>query len=81
MAKFFINLGLFVFLIFSSWLTVLYFDMLIYKIEKPTFKNLDTEGFAFLGVLIIAFVVIDFFIVRRFFRSIVKEVKLVKKEL
>jgi hypothetical protein len=81
MNRFITNLGLFVFLIISVGLIIFYFDLLYEKIKKPTFKNLDTEGFLIFGVLIGLFVVADFFIIKRFVKGFKREVEAVKKEV
>jgi hypothetical protein len=63
------NLGLMLFLAFSGILTFLYGAALYEKIAKPTFKNLRTSEFAILGVIILGFLIMDYFIVRRFLRK------------
>jgi len=39
------------------------------KIARPGYKNLSYSDYAWLGLVMLAFVVADFFILRRFIRS------------
>jgi hypothetical protein len=80
MKRFVINLGLFVFLVFSSMLVALYFSALYDKIVTPQFRNLDAARFIWIGFIVVAFIVIDLLILRRFVRGIREEIKAVKKE-
>lgn len=75
MGKFIANLGLFAFLILSVLIFYLYFGMLLEKIYRPQFKNLDAQGFVVLSIPIIGLIVTDFFIVRRFWKWIIKEIR------
>jgi hypothetical protein len=73
MRKFFINLGLSVFLILSVLICCLYFGLLLEKISQPQLKNLDTEGFVISAFPIIGLLVADFFIARRLWRSVINK--------
>lgn len=70
MAKFLINVGLFLFFTFSALLIIIYFGLLYDKITRPTFKNMDTEGFLWFGLLMGLFIIADIFILKRFIRSL-----------
>lgn len=67
-----INVGLFFFFTFSLLVIFSYSILLYEKIKKPTFKNLDIEGFLWFGLLIGIFIVIDFFVIKRFIKSLKK---------
>jgi len=81
MGKFILNLGLLIFLIFSVVIVYLYFGLLWEKIYKPNYKNLSIAGFVIVAFPILGMLVADFFIVRRLWRSIVNEIRAVKKEI
>jgi hypothetical protein len=70
MTKFLTNVGLFLFFTFSTLLIIIYFGLLYEKITRPTFKNMDTEGFLWFGLLMGLFITADIFILRRFIRSL-----------
>jgi hypothetical protein len=81
MGKIIINLGLFAFLILSVLVFYLYFGMLLEKICRPHFKNLGAEGFLIPGVPIIGLLSVDFFIVKRLWKSFVHEVHAGKRQI
>ena len=72
MGKLFVNVGLFLFVVFSILLCILYFGLLYDKITRPTFKNMNAEGFQWGGLLVGIFLVVDIFILRSFLRRLKK---------
>ena len=81
MIKVLTNIGLFVFLVVTVLLLIGYVDLLHDKITRPSFKNLDTETFVWLGFLIAVFITADYFILRRFFERLVKRGTANQREL
>ena len=67
------NLGLIAFLLISFLLIVVYFDALYEKISRPTIKNLRTDEFVWLGILVTAAVIADLLIMRRFIDALGKK--------
>jgi hypothetical protein len=65
-----ILLGMLIFLGFSSLLIYVFIDLLIDKIQRPNFKNLDYSTFTWFGVVIIIFIGLDFLILRRFIKML-----------
>jgi hypothetical protein len=63
------RLGLVIFLCFTALLIPLYIWALSDKIAHPGYKNLPYSDYTWLGLVMLAFAVADFFIVRRFIRS------------
>ena len=72
MTKFLANVGLFLFFTFSTFFIIIYFWFLYDKISRPTFKNMDTNDFILFGVVVVALMTADFFILRRFIRGLKK---------
>ena len=72
MTKLVVNVGLFLFFTFTALFTVIYFWFLYEKIKRPTFKNMDTNDFILFGVIVVAMMTVDFFILRRFIRGLKK---------
>lgn len=72
MTKLIINVGLLVSFIFSILFGILYFGLLYDKITKPNFKNIGTEGFLWLGLLMGLFITADFFILIRLLKRLKK---------
>ena len=72
MTKFIVNVGLFLFFTFTTFFTIIYFWFLYDKIKRPTFKNMDAHDFILFGAIVIAFMTVDFFILRRFIRGLKK---------
>lgn len=66
------KLGLVIFLCFTGFLIALYIWALSDKIAHPGFKNLSYEGYTWVGLVMLTFAVADFFILRRFVRSLKK---------
>jgi len=66
------RLGLVFFLCFTALLITLYIWALSDKIARPGYKNLPYSDYAWLGLVMLAFAVADFFILRRFVRSVKK---------
>lgn len=64
-----VRLGLVIFLCITTLLIPLYMGALSDKIARPGYKNLSYSDYAWLGLVMLAFVVADFFILRRFIRS------------
>ena len=81
MGKFAINFWLFLFLILSLFVVFIYFAALLEKIYRPHIKNHDSEGFVLVAFPIAGILVGDYFIVRRLLRSVVTELRAVKKEM
>jgi hypothetical protein len=70
MTRILINIGLFIFFVFSILIVAIYFGLLYDKITRPDFKNMDTEGFMWFALLVIPLMIADFFILRRFVRTL-----------
>ncbi|AYB30453.1 hypothetical protein D4L85_07605 [Chryseolinea soli] len=64
--------GLVIFLCFTGLLITLYIGLLSDKIAHPGYKNLSYSGYAWVGLVMLTFAVADFFILRRFIRSLKK---------
>jgi hypothetical protein len=64
-----INLGLLLFLGFSFFVVFAYCVVLYEKITRPTFKNLSTGDFRTLGLVVLAILIADYFIIKRFLKS------------
>lgn len=73
MTKFLINVGLFFFFTFSALIIIIYGGLLYEQIQRPTFKNLDTEGFIGYGLLVGFFIIADYFILRRVIKDFRKK--------
>lgn len=67
-----INFGLVIFLVLSLLIALAYFAALYDKISDPQFKNLRTGEFIFLGAVVSALLIADYFIVKRFIKLIRK---------
>lgn len=63
------NAGLIIFLVISIFLMVVYVAALVDKILRPQFKNLPMEDYTWLGLIMMVFLVIDIFIIKRLFRG------------
>jgi hypothetical protein len=63
-----INVGLALFLIWTSLLVFSYFALLADKIVKPQYKNMTGEQTIYFGLLAIVFIALDVLIIRRFIR-------------
>ncbi|KOP37980.1 hypothetical protein DBB36_04550 [Flavobacterium sp. WLB] len=50
-------------------LTTAFYTTLKKKIEKPNFKNLDTTGFIFFGIIVLSLIFISFKIVSAYFKK------------
>ena len=61
-----INIGLAGFLLFTGLLLVAYIGLLFEKLVHPNFKNMNNKEALYLGLSAILFLILDFFIVRRF---------------
>ncbi len=61
-----VNIGLFIFLIITGFFIIVYFELLYDKIIRPTFKNMNSTETFFFGLLIGLFIIIDYFILKRF---------------
>jgi hypothetical protein len=70
--RFLANLGLAAFLIYTGVLVILYFVLLWDKLVTPQFKNINNKEALAFGLLAIALMIVDFFIIRRFIRLIRK---------
>ena len=70
--KLLVNLSLIAFFLISAMLVAIYFDALYDKIARPTFKNLDTNQFVWLGFAVTAAIFIDFFILKKFVDALKK---------
>lgn len=66
MIKTLINFGLFLFICFSALLIYIYISLLIEKIQRPTFKNLDSESFIWIGGVMLIFIIVDILILKHF---------------
>lgn len=64
-----INFGLFIFFAFSLLVTFGYFVALYEKIKQPNIRNLRSEDFLLLGMIVIAFLIADFFIIKRLIKK------------
>lgn len=64
-----INFGLFIFFAFSLLVTFGYFVALYEKIKQPNIKNLRSEDSLLLGMIVIAFLIADFFIIKRLIKK------------
>lgn len=69
----FARFGLFLFFAFTALLIPLYIWALSDKIANPGYKNLSYSDYAWLGLVMLAFAVADFFILRRFMRGSTKK--------
>jgi hypothetical protein len=67
-----INVGLAGILIWTSLLVFIYFRLLWDKIVRPQYKNMNDKEVIQFGLLALAFIVVDIFIVRRFIRLVRK---------
>lgn len=65
-----VNTGLFIFLLITGFFIIVYFELLYDKIVRPTFKNMNSTEAFFFGLLIGVFIIIDYFILRRFVKQI-----------
>ncbi len=72
MIKVLTNIGLFVFFVITALVVIVYLGLLFDKITRPSFKNLDTESFVWFGFLVVMFITADYFILRRFYKGLVK---------
>ncbi|SHH97590.1 hypothetical protein SAMN04488109_6400 [Chryseolinea serpens] len=66
------KLGLVIFFCFTGLLITLYIWALSNKIAHPGYKNLSYEGYTWVGLVMLTFAAADFFILRRFIRSLKK---------
>lgn len=73
MTKFLVNVGLFLFFIFSSLLVIIYVGLLYDKITRPTFKNMNDGEVIWFGLLALVLATFDFLIIRRFIRGGLKK--------
>jgi hypothetical protein len=64
-----VNIGLILFVIWTSLLIAMYPILLYDKITKPQFKNMNSTDVWQFGLLAIALGAIDFFIIRHLIRS------------
>jgi hypothetical protein len=60
------NTGLIIFLIVSGLFILLYAIAFVDKVRYPQFKNLPMSDYAWLGLIAIVLVIIDYFIIKRF---------------
>ncbi len=60
-----VNFGLTIFLCLTILIAFAYFFALYDKISRPNFKNLSYEDYGMIGVLIVIFLICDFFILKR----------------
>jgi len=72
MIRFVINIGLFLFFIFSSLLVVIYVGLLYEKITRPTFKNMNSSEVMWFGLLALVLTILDYLVIRRFIRGLKK---------
>ncbi|HEY5750547.1 MAG TPA: hypothetical protein VIU12_31010 [Chryseolinea sp.] len=63
------RLGLVIFLGFTALLIFFYVEALSDKIAHPGYKNLPYSDYTWLGLVMLAFAIADFFILRSFIRS------------
>lgn len=73
--KLLVNLCLIAFFLISSMLVAIYFDALYDKIARPTFPNLGTNQFVWLGFAVTAAIFVDYFIMKRFIDAITRKGK------
>ena len=66
--KFLVNLGLTAFLILTSLLVIIYVGLLLDKITRPHYKNMNWEQARYFGLLALVFATLDILIVRRFIK-------------
>lgn len=59
-----------IFLLYTGILIVAYFGMLYQKIDRPDFKNLNFEGFFFLGLLAIFLIFLDYLLIKWLYKSL-----------
>jgi polyferredoxin len=64
-----INLGLLFFLGFSFFVMYAYSVALYEKIKRPSFKNLSNETFMIFGLVVLTFMIVDYFIIKRFLKG------------
>ena len=69
MKNFIIALVLIPFFFLSVILPYFYVEALRLKIQNPDSKNLDTEGFVWLGIVLTVFLILDVFIIRLFIKK------------
>ena len=72
MARFLINVGLFFFFVFSSWLVTIYLGFLYDKITRPTFKNMNDREVIWFGLFALVLTILDILIIRRFIQAFKK---------
>ena len=66
--KYIVNFILGVFVVISGFLMIYYLLLILEKINRPQFKNLNEEQFVWYGIFILTLLIIDFFIIRRWNR-------------
>jgi Co/Zn/Cd efflux system component len=72
MTRAIINVGLFLFFVFSLLLVIIYGFALYEKITRPAFKNMNDRELIWFGLLALVFAILDFLILRRFVRTLRK---------
>jgi multisubunit Na+/H+ antiporter MnhB subunit len=70
MIKILINIGLYLFLIFSLSIIFFYFCFLYDKISRPEFKNMNSQEFIWTSIFVGCLIMADIFILRRFIKRI-----------
>ncbi len=70
MGRFIINVGLFLFFVFSTLLVIIYVGLLYDKITRPTFKNMNSKEAIWFGLLALVLATLDFLILKRFIRGL-----------
>ena len=73
MTKFIINVGLFIFFVFSSFLVIIYVGLLYDKITRPTFKNMNDREAMWYGLLALVLATFDFLLLRKFIKGLRKK--------
>jgi len=68
MKKIIINIILVLFLVWSSLLTLAYIGLVIDKILRPEFKNASVGLLTASGILVLGFIICDYYILRYFIR-------------
>jgi hypothetical protein len=75
------NIGLFFFFVITVLVGIVYVDLLWDKITRPSFKNLDAEWFVWLGFLMAMFIIADYFILRRFYKGLIKKRRVIVEKI